>query len=253
MKSLIKQLLRENLLSEKLTDVDDDVNLLYERYFEFDVNKLEQTGIITDDMFINTKINTSILESRESVETHNINPCTIIINTGSNYYKPHGSVISLSVNGNAKDYIKNEAGGDYKEAIIALHNPHQRLTLSREFSEERIKGSIHHELAHWIDDTMHNKHITKRIDKAMELKSRDFGGVSINATKMEIQAQIHNIKQLHNKYSDIWDTLTFYDMLKYSPSIIAVYNSLKGDIKTNWIRDLKTRMHRENLLGKNMY
>jgi hypothetical protein len=60
------------------------------------------------------------------------------------------------------------------------------------------------------------------------------------------------IKQLHNKYSNIWDNLSFYDMIKYSPPLFLVYLTLKGDTKTKWIRDLKTRMHREGLLGKNM-
>ena len=39
MKGFIKKLLRESLLNEKLTDTDDDVNLLYVKYFEYDVNK----------------------------------------------------------------------------------------------------------------------------------------------------------------------------------------------------------------------
>jgi hypothetical protein len=69
---------------------------------------------------------------------------------------------------------------------------------------------------------------------------------------MEIQGQIHNVKQLHNKYNDIWDTLTFSDLIKYSPTLRTISNELKGDIKTKWVRDLKTRMHREGLLGKNM-
>jgi hypothetical protein len=79
-----------------------------------------------------------------------------------------------------------------------------------------------------------------------------FNKLPINANKLEIQAQIHNVKQLYNKYENIWDELTFKDMLTYSPPLNKVYRDLPMKIKLDWIRNLKTRMHREGLLGKNM-
>ena len=252
MKGYIKKLLREGLLNEKLTNIDDDVNLLYIKYFEYDVNELERNGIITNNMFLESKIDTSILKSPESIEVHKLNPCVIKINNGSNFYQPSTSTISISVSDNALSYVKIVSNGNFKQAINNLGNEKQKISLSREFTEERIKGSIHHELAHWIDDTLHNKHIAKRLNKATELKNRDLNGIPVNATKMEIQAQIHNVKQLHNKYVNIWDTLTFQDMLNYSPPLTSVYNNLNGDTRTKWVRDLKTRMHREDLLGKKM-
>jgi hypothetical protein len=42
-------------------------------------------------------------------------------------------------------------------------------------------------------------------------------------------------------------------MLSYSPPLTSIYNSLSGDIRKRWVRDLKTRMYREGLLGKNMF
>ncbi len=71
-------------------------------------------------------------------------------------------------------------------------------------------------------------------------------------TKVEIQGQIHNVKQLYNKYMDIWDDLSFMDMIGMSPPLIGIYNELNFEQKKTWTRDLKTRMFRENLLGKKM-
>ena len=86
----------------------------------------------------------------------------------------------------------------------------------------------------------------------MELQTRDIGGIPVNATKMEIQGQIHNIKQLYNKYKNNWNVLTFDDILNISPALNTVNNSLPSNFKERWLRDLKIRMNREGLLGKNM-
>lgn len=256
MKSLIKKLLRENLLSEKLTHVDDDVNFLYEKYFKNDIDKIIETGFITKNMFKKTETDTSILRSEESVKAHELNPCVIIINPGSNFYRPKDNVIGIGYSAPALEFIMDSGGGDIKKSLNLLDYT-QMKTLKVEFTEERIKGSIHHELVHWIDDTMNNRHITARINKAMERNTRDLGGIPVDASKMEIQAQIHNIKQLHNKYKLIWDTLSFQDMLDLSPSLGSINNRFGGygapkGIKQKWYRELKLRMHREGLLGKNM-
>ena len=143
-------------------------------------------------------------------------------------------------------------GGDFVKAVNDLSDYKQKKIFKIEFTEEKIKGSIHHELTHWIDDVFHNRHIEKRINKQVELQTRDIGGIPVNATKMEIQGQIHNIKQLYNKYKNNWDVLTFDDILNISPTLNTVNNSLPSNFKERWIRDLKIRMNREGLLGKNM-
>jgi hypothetical protein len=133
-----------------------------------------------------------------------------------------------------------------------LSDEKQRKTLIKEFTEIRIKGSIHHELAHWIDDTLNNRHIKARVGKAMERNTRDLGGIPVDATRMEIQGQIHNIKQAYNKNKDVWDELSFQDVLDLLPSTNSVNNKLTGETKAKWRKELKLRMNREGLLGKNM-
>jgi hypothetical protein len=42
-------------------------------------------------------------------------------------------------------------------------------------------------------------------------------------------------------------------MMNMSVTIRVVYNNLPLKYRNRWVRDLKTRMYREGLLGKNMY
>jgi hypothetical protein len=245
------QELSGEVLSEKLASVDDDVEMLYAKYFEKDIKELERTGVITDEMFLPAETNTAMLRSPEAVEANNLNMCIININSGSNFYFPDRKMISISINVNAIDYVKQH-DGNLKRAIDYLDDEMHIRNLSVDFTEERVKGTIHHELAHWIDDTMHNSHIKNSLRKARESGQKQLFSIPVNASKMEIHAQMHNIKQLHNKYSSSWDTLSFMDMINLSPPLIIVHSQLPDSVKKTWIRDLKTRMHREGLLGKNM-
>jgi hypothetical protein len=239
-------------LNEVLTLVDDDVELLYDMFFKKDIEEIRETGIIRDDMFKRKVDDTSILQTKDAIEANGINPCAILVNYGHNGYQPSNSYIYISVNDNAKNFVLDYYDGNIEIAAQELSIEHQRINLPREFTPEKIKGSIHHELAHWIDDTFNRGHISKRLNKQVELGTRNLKNIPVNMTKMEIQGQIHNVKQLYNKYKEIWDDLSFMDMVKMSPPLNAIYNELNFEQKKIWIRDLKTRMFRENLLGKKM-
>jgi hypothetical protein len=251
MKNLIKKLLRENLLIERLTNIESDVNLLYNLYFKNDIDEIERTNIVTRNMFKENQTTTRIFKDGECIIANQLKPCTILVNMGSNFYDPKKSLISIGIHKNALAHVLSN-GGDFVKAVNDLSDYKQKKIFKIEFTEEKIKGSIHHELTHWIDDVFHNRHIEKRINKQVELQTRDIGGIPVNATKMEIQGQIHNIKQLYNKYKNNWDVLTFDDILNISPTLNTVNNSLPSNFKERWIRDLKIRMNREGLLGKNM-
>lgn len=255
MKNYIKQLLRENLLKERLTEVDTDVNLLYDMFFKNDIEQMEQTDILTRKMFDIGEASTDILQSEEAKKAHALNPCKIVINHGNNYYNPIEKLISLSVSDNALSYVLYRHEGSLKKAIDSLYDiPSQQNNLPKEFSEVKLKGTIHHELAHWIDDTLNNKHLTKRIEKQIASDTRNLKGIPVNTTKMEIQGQIHNIKQTYEHNKDIWDEISFYKLMNMVPSLNVVFSELKYQPKfrKQWVRDIKTRMSREGLLGKNM-
>jgi len=250
MKQFIKQKLYERLVTEKLTDIDDDVDLIYNMYFKNDIEEIQNTGVARTTMFKSDKTNTSILKSKECVEADYKNRCEILINHGINYYNPFKKIISISINKNALNVIFNN-NGNLIDAINYLPDEQKKM-FKTEFTEEKIKGSIHHELTHWIDDTMHNEHIKNKISKANEFGNYNPDSDSMITSKIEIQGQIHNIKQLYNKYKDIWDKLTFKEMIELSSSLTSIYNKLDYDMKKQWLRDIKIRMDREGLLGKNM-
>lgn len=254
MKGYIKHLLREGLLTEKLIDIDSDVDFIYDKIFKSDIDKIQELGIINGSMFKDHyRLDTSMLTSELCEKANNINPCSIIFNNGRNYYKPSANEISISVHTGAVNLIIDNGGNLYD--TDSYLNDEQSRKIKFEFTEAKIKGSIHHELVHWIDDTLNNRHVSKSLTKASELSNKSdrvFKG-PVNASKLEIQAQIHNIKQLHNKYKDMWDDLTFDDMISYSPPLTSIMNGLNGDVKSKWVRAIKTRMYREGLLGKKMY
>jgi hypothetical protein len=235
---------------EKLTAVDDDVNLIYDLYFKKDIEEIEKTGIIKSSMFQISETDTSILQSEESLKGNELAPCKILINRNQNGYDPINKIILISVNFGAHNFALGEGGNIEKTSQILPEK--QRNSFLREFTKEKIKGSIHHELTHWLDDVFHNEHILKRVKKQIEFGSRNLSGKSVNAEKFEIQGQIHNIKQLHNSFLDRWNDMTFAEMISLSPALTSVYNQLTSTEHKQWKRDLKTRMSREGLLGINM-
>jgi hypothetical protein len=130
-----------------------------------------------------------------------------------------------------------------------------------EFTEARIKGSIYHELSHWIRDTLHNNNIHKKLSdfhysgdsspKNIQ-KILYHGEETEYTTDYEIDAQIHAIKQLKRNYRSDWDSLNFSDMLDLNASLKHITHALKGNNLNRWMRKIKSRMYREGLLGKKM-
>jgi hypothetical protein len=177
MKKLIRKLLRESILSEKLTDVDTDVDMLYDKYFKGDVDAIERTGFVTSAMFEKSETDTSILTSPDSIRCHEVNPCVIKINPGLNYYNPNNKIIGIGVSKNAYNFVIDYVDGSIERAIEYLQDEHQRKTFIKEFTEARIKGSIHHELAHWIDDTLNNSATIKdSLNAGFNCVIRSIGG-----------------------------------------------------------------------------
>ena len=235
---------------EKLTAVDDDVNLIYDLYFKKDIEEIEKTGIVKSSMFQISETDTSILQSEESLKGNELAPCKILINRNQNGYDPINKIIVISVNFGALNFALGEGGNIEKTSQKLPVN--KRTSFLKQFTKEKIKGSIHHELAHWLDDVFNNQHILKRIKKQISAGTSNIGGKPVNAEKFEIQGQIHNIKQLHNSFSDKWNEMTFREMISLSPALNTVYNQLNSEQLKQWKRDLKTRMSREGLLGNKM-
>ena len=245
------------LIQERLMKIDEDVDYLYDKYFRKDIEEIQETKRLTPNMFLSNETDTSVLKTDLSKKANELNKCQILINSKRglyrNYYKPSANIISLSIHRGAFEYCMSAFGGDLEAAKLSFTREYEFKNFKNEFSEVKIKGSIHHELVHWIDDTLHNQHLFKRLSKAME-RDTDYKQkkLPINADKIEIQAQIHNIYQIKRHYGDKWDIITFEDLLYITPILNVVCRGLEEDVRKKWVRDLKRRMHREGLLGKNM-
>lgn len=242
----------QNLLSEKIYNLNNDVDYLYNKYFKDFIEYVNNNDRINLNLLKPSEDSTLNLSSSEAIEANKTNPCKILINdqrykTYSNFYKPSESIINLNINFNALSHAL-----DYKNLNIAAEDlPYDQQNLFlKEFSETKIKSSIYHELAHWIDDSLNNKHIEKTLSKFKKIEDKE----DVNLTDMEIQAQIHNIVQLKRSYKDNWDNLSLYELIRLSPTLNTIYNKYKkNNEKLNyWFTKLRKRMHRENLLGKNM-
>lgn len=246
-----------DLLSEKLTNVEDDVDMLYDMYFKNNVESISKTRFLSKNMLKTIITNTGILKNELCIKAHTIEPCEIIINPspdGSDYCNYYSSVshkIGLSFGGSFLALL-DEHNGSLDKALYDIPNS-QREKFLIEFSEYRVKGSIHHELAHWIDNNLNNNHIKKTMLGYANLPAGEAANKikTINAHYFEIQAQIHNIKQMYNSHKLEWDNYTFNDMLELSP-IFSFVKYLPESFRISWIKNIKKRMNREGLLGKNM-
>lgn len=234
-----------DIVNERLMNVDDDVDMIYNLVFRDIYDKIKITGNVKGVEFKNIELSSSELKSPLCIKANKINPIKILINESSfNYYDPKNKIISIAYPKQAFDYVM-KFNGNIKRAAKDLEG-YKSNSILREFKESTIKGSIHHELIHWIDDSLHNQHIDKI------LKNNIKGIPNVNSKQFEIQAQIHNIKQLKNKYSYKWNELYFDDMIKLSPILSTVINNLPKELSIKWKQDIKRRMYREGLLGKKM-
>lgn len=254
LRSKIQSIIKEELiklLNERTYNINDDVDLLYDKYFRDDINQIKQTGIITIDMFKEGETDTSIFKSSECIQANDVNPCRLIINRSSNYYNFSKNLISVGIHLNALDLILYQYNGDIDKAE---RSDSYNKNIHSEFTEVRIKGAIYHELTHWLDQTFNDNSIARAVKlKNAREESYNKNSININTHYIEVNAQIHSIKQAKRIYEKTWDLLTIYDLFKIIPSLGSIYRSMKDENQIKWLKNLKKRMYREGLLGKKMY
>jgi hypothetical protein len=242
-------------LEEKTFSINNDVDLIYRSVFQDFINNLKR-GIVTKLPMVS--FSSEQLQSKDAKAAHEVNP--IEINAGidedGSYYAPLENRVVLSFNDNVLKAIKHYGS---LEELMRYIGPEQRQRLQQEINGSAIKYTIFHELSHWIDDSLHGRHLTKTIDTASKIKrghkrgrvlSRGRGGTT--ETDYEINAQIHSIKRAKLQNKKTWDSLTFDEMLNLVPSVHVVNRNLRGKSKDVWRKNIKRRMAREGLLGKNM-
>jgi len=251
-------------LEEKTFAIDKDVDIIYDRLFKEIINNIKTNAGNAISQTIK-QLDSNELVSASARKANVINPVTIVggldlINPIANYYSPNDKTIHLSIHPGAALMLRNNIGKSIKDLSETIPS-HQRRNFISEFTSNKIKSSIQHELSHWLDDTLHNSHITNTIKKASDaninttnkrdrILNRGMGTSLV--TDYEINAQIHAIKQLKRNNHRIWDKLSIIDMITLSPSLSHIYRSITDSQKSYWIRKLLHRMNRENLLGNYM-
>lgn len=242
-------------LTEALMSIDRDVDYLYHEYIKPSIDSIKSgTGYIESHAAY-----TDELKSDLCVRANELNPCVILINkpNNDNFYRPTDQTISISISREAAKMIKDYGGIDAALEMVTRYNDRPGIAdqFRNEFEPAKIKGSIHHELVHWIDDTLHNQHIRSNITKKLAKGATSLArkpGDDVNTYEFERQSQIHNIYQLKQHYPEQWDKLTFTQMLQLSGPLASMYKSMPESQRQEWVRKMRMRMHREGLLGKRM-
>ncbi len=242
----------KEIINEATFNVGKDVDFLYNKLFRKTVNAIlkdKWDGTLPDIIHMTT----SELPSRKSQKAHNVNPMRIIT-THDNEYNPNNRFISISIGGGALALIRNE--GSFSKAIAFLkeYHPADVVKFKGDISPARIKGTIYHELAHWLDDTYHNKHIKDKLDRAVSSDGHSLmhGEKNVGLTRYEINSQIHAIKQLKRDNLDKWDDLSFKAMVNLNASHLSILRDLSHADKIRWKKMILKRMAREGLVGNRM-
>jgi len=252
------------ILLEKTFNIESDVDLIYEKGgfseflkaftagekpYEDELNSIQKIKHIVFDL-----IPSSELQTEDCINAHRQNPIDIYtgITIMGSHYSPTNKTIFISLNSSALDV---NYSGD-----IHYISSSQKETIYNEITEQRIKIAIHHELSHWISDSLYNKHIGRIINRGLELQNNDIIKLKqkdVNMTYFEIDAQVHSIKELKRNYDEReWNELSLRDIMIKYPSLSAVYKELKSkhglDVALLWQKNLTKRLYREGLLGNNM-
>ena len=240
-------------LQEKTFAIGQDVDFIYNKAYKNFFNTLQKKRKIS---FKPISMASFELKSKQSKKADSINPITIycLLDRKGNFYDSIQGIIHLTPNPEAIGLFLDHQLPDDPNLLDAFEN---------ELNGSKMKETIYHELSHWLDDSLHNRYIKKSILKAHEIfkktgdinkfnKAKALGHEDINADDIEINAQIHNIKQLKRNYRKVWDELGFLTMLKKNGSLYSIYLSLSPKEKKEWVKKILKRMNREKLLGKNM-
>lgn len=250
----------ENFLTEKILDVQQDVDIIYDKFFRKNIEKLnnperdpklikEAVRALSRERHVEPGVVSNLLKTPELDEAQEHNPVKFIINSGvGNMYRINRNPAELhfSVNDAVLRLLKQY---EYSiDTLSRLIKDNFDMFLS-EMTEGKMKGSIHHELAHWYDDTMHNYHLANTVKNNPSATNKP----EWNTSHIEIEGQIHTLLQFKKMYGDeLWDSMTFDELLTKVPALSFVERDLDTEHKEVWKRRIKSRMARENLLGKNM-
>lgn len=249
----------DDFLFESLNQLDSVVDYIYtesncSRFItDFNAGKKPYFEEIKyeDDVVLGKFESSEIIDnaSERVIFAHLSKPVTIkvgIFNQLGSYYKPSENYIQASFNYFALStlYFRNT---EFENSIIF-----------EEITEDKIKGTLAHEISHWVDDALYGQ-ITKYTTLAKELNRYDIlklGKANVNMTHYEINSQIHQIKDFKRRHEHEWNELSFTELVEKIPALYAIKTQLNSKYSSDaykiWLKLLFKRMNREGLIGKSM-
>lgn len=254
--------LEQYLLTEKTFNISGDVDLVFNTLVKpsltlFKKKKYKEFEKSIDTLFMEMK--SSDFKSKQAKQAHELNPVDIIFSDDGmgNYYKPFNNLIHISYNNQVIMLLKQNNYNTVKIVNVIGKSSFDRFY--NEMSETAIKGSIYHELSHWMNDTLHNKNITNMLGKTKAASEEETGRIvkqghkDVGMTWYEIDAQIHALKQMKRDMKSNYNYLGWDDIMKLKPSFVPVFQkaALSGEYD-DYMKNLTKRMHREKLLTKKL-
>lgn len=269
-------------INEKTFQISGDVDRLFNKFYKKPLKLLRDGKFTPNDKIAFNSARHSILTTDTSVfksshikMANKARACRIYISIGSGkgmtysakdaipYYDDDTlNQINIDINKGALDLVFSVGTIDDAAKRIQSNNSH---AFRAEFGESKVKASIYHELSHWLQDILHNGNINKTIKKAKELNItrggdagmnyRKHGKIDINFTNVEIDAQIHALKQLRRdtSNSEIEIIYTYFDeWIRLNPSMNSMLNMSMSKDKKEWLKKLFKRAIREKLIPRTM-
>ena len=258
---------QQQVIVEGVLDLDEQVDYIWDNYFEEVHEKI--VGGEPDISYTIYRArkefpSTDLPSSVEVDKANEVNPVVIIVNQldEESYYDWKEKVIHLNFNIHAIDYIESNFR-NYKDATSPENRNPRTNRIKGDLSRHRVKGTIHHELSHWVRDSLHNRYLKALTTKAHRqrlsgkhekaLRTLKTGKDDVAMSSYEIDAQIHSIIQAKREHRGIWDNLTFDEMTDLNQSLYFIARKARREgWYDQWKRLLLTRMSRENLLGRKM-
>lgn len=221
-------------------------------FFKIYVDAVEKGDSLPDVKFLTMSGEEFAKKSknREIQKAQKIKPLRLLtfnnLNGEGNAYFPSEKRINFSININVYKMIKDDSN-------IGNNIPlDQRQFFNNEITEARIKGSIMHELSHWLNDAFHNNNVSVSSKKDLIGKNKGVNRSHQFLTDYELDAQVHAIIQYRKKNRIVWNKMTLTEALENMPFYFALKTKVTDSEMKEWKRYMYTRLSRENLLGKKM-
>ena len=247
------------LICEETFKINKEVNMLFDVHLAKLLHRYKSTpeSVWRGSSGEFSQTDSSIFTQGILKDAHSANPITLHFGIfDSNQYEPTNKKIQVGLHANAISFLGPE-GLKNKEAI------EQEPDVIFEFTPDRLKATIAHELTHWIEDSLFNKKMVRAIDSSrrkLDKEKDSFQKQKIitqfqKFSEHEIQAHINGLSAIRDNNPELYDSWSWKELQQNSPALKRVVNSSKelpDDERRVFMKQLLRRLSRENLLTKQM-